>query len=247
MTGTSRVIRAIAAALLALVLTFASLPAFAVNGSTSMADKGNRYVVNVAGLNLRTGPGMNYGRVASLKRGTVVTYVGNVDGWWKVYTNGGLRGYVDRQYLAPEPTEKTGNYFVTASSLRIRKQPKLSSGVLGTVSKGTVVTITTLNGDWGYLEGGADVQGWVALRYVSKYNTTITADKNTSGTKYYEVAANSLNVRARGTTNSTRIDTIRKGEDVIVGLIDGDWAKIAYKENGRVKYGWVSFYYLQPK
>lgn len=243
----TRFIRTVAAALLALMLFMSSIPAFAVNGSTTMADKGDRYIVNVAGLNLRTGPGMNYGRITSLKRGTVLTYVGNVEGWWKVYTNTGLKGYVDRQYLAPEPTEKVGNYFVTASSLRIRKQPKLSSGVLGTVSKGTVVTITTLNGDWGYLEAGADVQGWVALQHVSKYNVTVAEKGNSGSSKYYEVAANSLNVRAAGSIRATRIDTIRRGEDVIVGAIDGDWAKIAYKENGQVKYGWVSFYYLTKK
>ena len=239
--------RALAAALLVLVLALSSMPALAVNGSTTMAEKGDRYIVNVAGLNLRTGPGMNYSRITSLKRGTTLTYVGNNGGWWKVYTSTGLKGYVDRQYLAPEPTEKTGNYFVTASALRIRKQPKLSSGILGTVKKGAIVTITTLNGDWGYLEDGASVQGWVALQHVSKYNTVITEEKNTSGTKYFEVACNSLNVRASGSVDSTRIDTIRRGEDVIVGAIDGDWAKIAYKENGQVKYGWVSFYYLQPK
>lgn len=243
----SKFVRAVTAALLVLMLLVSSLPAFAVNGSTTMASSGSRYIVNVQGLNLRTGPGMNYGRITSLKRGTVVTYVGNTAGWWKVYTNTGLKGYVDRQFLAPEPTEKTGNYFVTASALRIRKQPKLSSGVLGTVKKGTIVTITTLNGDWGYLAGGADVQGWVALKYVSKNNSNINSNISTAGSKYYEVDANALNVRARGSAYATRIDTLRRGEDVIVGKIDGDWAKIAYKENGRIKYGWVSFYYLQPK
>lgn len=244
----SRVLRPLAVFFLIVMLLAQSLPALAVGGSTSMANKGDRYIVNVEGLNFRAGPGMGYRIITSLEKGTVLVYLSNSDGWWKMYTASGKVGYVDRQYLTQDTTEKQGNYFVTASSLRIRKAPKTSAGVLGTVKKGTIVTISGLNGDWGYLSDGAGVQGWVALKYLSHYNNSLTSSAKTSSVnKMYEVAASALNVRASGSTHARRLDTLRNGKDVYVLKVDGDWGRIAYKSSGKVKYGWVKLEYLSAK
>jgi len=244
----ARLLKSTAALLLLLALALSSLPALAVSQSTSMASRGDRYLVSRQSLNLHRGPGTEYGIITSMPKGTALTYVGNTDGWWKVYTESGRLGYVDRQYLTQESTEKDGKYFVTASELRIRRSPKTSSGVLGTVKKGTIVTISQLNGDWGYLTAGAKVQGWVSLTYLSHMNDETASPSNKpKPSTLYEVVPAKLNVRASGSVYASHIDTLRRGTDVYITKTDGDWVQVVYKVNGTLKNGWVSFAYLTQK
>ena len=50
-------------------------------------------------LNVRSGPGTDYDKVASLSHGAVVTIVGIDSGWYKVTTSGGTTGYVSSEYM----------------------------------------------------------------------------------------------------------------------------------------------------
>lgn len=56
--------------------------------------------VNAGGstLNMRSGPGTSYDRVATLSDGTVVDIVGIDNGWYKISTNG-VTGYVSSDYM----------------------------------------------------------------------------------------------------------------------------------------------------
>lgn len=243
-----QIMKAFAAFLLAVLLIGQAMPAFAVGQSSSLAKKGNQYIVTAKKLNCRYGPGMGYGVVAIFEKGTRLTYYGNNDGWWKVISSNGTAGYVDRQYLTPVTVEKKGNYFVTATSLNIRKQPKMSAGVRGTVKKGTIVTVSKQNGDWGYVSAGASVQGWAALKYLSKSQSASAANTAKPSTKkMYEVVADVLNVRSGSSTRARKIDTIRYGEDCYILALDGNWGRIVYKEKGKYAYGWVNLDYLREK
>ena len=50
-------------------------------------------------LNVRSGPGTDYDKVASQSHGAVVTIVGIDSGWYKVTTSGGTTGYVSSDYM----------------------------------------------------------------------------------------------------------------------------------------------------
>ena len=164
----SRLMRSLTCILLVMIILTAQLPAkAAVPGSTSMATSGSKYVVTASYLNFRAGPGTNYRVITGLSRGTQVTYLDYKNGWWRVRTSGGSVGYVDRKYLTPASVDKTGKYFVTASAMRVRKSPTTSSAVRGTIAKGTMITISQLNGDWGYIYYNG-YGGWVPLKYLKK-------------------------------------------------------------------------------
>jgi len=214
----------------------------AVSGSTTMAKYGQTYIVTASRLNFRSGPGTGYRAITALKKGTKVTYLDYDDGWWRVRTSDGRVGYVDRKYLTPSSAQKTGKYFVTASELRIRKEPNTSSTIAGSVRKGTMITISKLNGDWGYVSSGAKVRGWVALKYISTTSPTTT---NASGR--YQVTAGTLNVRPSASTSRGRIDTLAYGTIVQVTQTSGNWGKVSYTKGGVAKSGWVSFDYLIPR
>lgn len=60
---------------------------------------GVKYLVDVASLNVRSGAGANWGVIAGVKRGDVVTYVEQNGGWFRVLTPEGKEGWVASQYL----------------------------------------------------------------------------------------------------------------------------------------------------
>ena len=59
-------------------------------------------VVNAGGgLNVRSGPGTSYDRVASISNGNQVTILeAAADGWYRVDCGGGITGYVLGDYLS---------------------------------------------------------------------------------------------------------------------------------------------------
>jgi len=57
--------------------------------------------VATAGLNVRTGPGIAFSRMAGLARGDPVVVVGVRDGWSELALPGGATGFVASRYLVP--------------------------------------------------------------------------------------------------------------------------------------------------
>ena len=55
-------------------------------------------MVNTSALNVRSGPGTSYSRVALLSRGASVTITGEADGWYAI-TAGSIEGYVSAEYI----------------------------------------------------------------------------------------------------------------------------------------------------
>ena len=233
--------RRLMCALLVALTLCASLPmtALAVSGSSTLADSGDQYIVTANSLNMRAGAGKDYLVIKHLRRGTKVTYVSEKNGWWRVRLAGGTTGYVDKQYLTPVSADQSGSYTVSVSKLCMRATPNTKSRRLAKLSRGTVLYVSKLNGDWGYVTHGGQ-SGWVAMKYLTKGGETKAADVKAGNT--YTVMCETLNVRRRA--NGTRIDTLKQGATVRVSRVSGDWAYVSYSKGGRVKEGWVSVKYL---
>ena len=82
-------------------------------------------------------------------------------------------------------TAKLGNYTITTNSdpLNIRDGAGSASSVIGQVPKGTVVNITTIYGDWGYITYNG-VSGWVSLAYCT-YHSAYVAPSDPPATQTY--------------------------------------------------------------
>lgn len=224
--------------MLILALTGAG-PVAQAASSASLATTGAKYTVTASRLNLRSGPGTDHSIITAVSRGREVTYLGYEDNWWRVRLADGRTGYMDRKYLAPASVGDTGSYFVTASSLRIRKEPTTKATTLGYLKKGTIITITRLNGDWGYVSSGSSRKGWVALKYVSSDTPGVSEN--------HIVTASSLNVRSRASTRGTRLDSLPRGSVVRITQTDGNWGRITYKKSGETRKGWVALDYLKAE
>lgn len=139
----------------------------------------------------------------------------------------------------PTNTETTVSYsgIVTASVLRIRKGPSVSSSVAGTLKKGTGVSIIFEDNGWGKL---ADGSGWVSLTYIKKNSTPTKRFKSYRGKI---TASSGVNIRTGAGTNYNKNGALSYNS--IVTIVDEKkvsgttWGKLA---DGR---GWISLAYLK--
>lgn len=156
---------------------------------TSLARNG----ITTYALNVRRGPGIGYGKITVLSRGTTVTIQESVNGWYKI-SAGAIVGYVDSSYIklietepddapvvpdeptpdAEEPVEhKTAH--VNAGPLNVRSGPGTNYSRIGSLSLGTSVTIVAVSGDWYKIETGS-LSGYVSAQYISEGTYTPPAE-----------------------------------------------------------------------
>ncbi len=71
-------------------------------GSTGTVTSGSKgTIVNAGGgLNIRSGPGTSYDKVASAQNGAEVTILGEENGWYKIKYNNTDTGYVSKDYVS---------------------------------------------------------------------------------------------------------------------------------------------------
>lgn len=126
---------------------------------------------------------------------------------------------------------------VTASVLRIRKGPSVSSSIAGTLKKGTGVSIILEDNGWGKL---ADGSGWVSLTYIKKNSTPTNTFKSYRGKI---IASSGVNIRTGAGTNYNKNGALTYNS--VVRIVDEEqisgitWGKLA---DGR---GWISLAYLK--
>ncbi len=210
-------------------------------------------------LNVRKGPGTQYDRIGSVKKGATVTILGEQSGWYKISYNGGT-GYVSKEYVvvngtAPSTTPtatattsppKTGTVKISSNTLNVRKGPGTQYDRIGSVKKGATVTILGEQSGWYKISynGGT---GYVSKEYVvvngTAPSTTPTATATTSPPKTgtVKISSNTLNVRKGPGTQYDRIGSVKKGAAVTILGEQSGWYKISY--NGGA--GYVSKQYIQ--
>ena len=135
-------------------------------GSTGMY-----YVNSPIGLNVRSGPGTNYGVVQTLANGTPIKVLEVRNGFGR---SEGAHGWLSMQWLsrssggssapsAPSSRYGTGMYHVNAhGGLRVRAGAGTGYSIVQNLPNGTPLKILKVAGDWGYSAGA---RGWVHLGY----------------------------------------------------------------------------------
>ncbi|HHY81768.1 MAG TPA: SH3 domain-containing protein [Clostridiales bacterium] len=193
---------------------------------------GKTGTVTASSLNVRSGPGTGYSKVGSLSKGTTVTILSSSNGWYKIQ-KGSLVGYVSGDYLdvkqsqQPEETEKptTVTATVTASSLNVRSGPGTGYSKVGSLSKGTTVTILSSSNGWYKIQKGSLV-GYVSGDYL-KISQSQPSDRGGS-TKTGVVTASSLNVRSGAGTSYKIIGGLKRDTKIEILGTSGSWYKIRY-------------------
>lgn len=173
----------LAVALIAMLFTLGVGPL-----QRASASGGATATVNTGALNIRSGPGISYGVVTSVYRGTVLTLLArNADtSWVKVALWNGTQGWVNSRYIAtayplyslpvegapqPQPQPVPGGAVATVNTgaLHVRSGPGINYGVVFSVYRGTTMTLLARNyyTTWVKVALSNGVQGWVNASYIA--------------------------------------------------------------------------------
>ncbi|AKA72246.1 SH3 domain-containing protein [Clostridium scatologenes] len=145
---------------------------------------------------------------------------------------------------------KSANGLVNISSynstLNVRSSANGSSGVIGSLKKGSSVNIVAVSGDWYKIKYNSSY-GYVSSKYISlgsstnsSSNTQPEQSKSASGLVNISSYSSTLNVRSSASSSSGVIGALKKGSSVNVVAVSSDWYKIKYNSS----YGYVSSKYI---
>ena len=116
-------------------------------------------------------------------------------------------GWINLKYTKMEKTYTTGTGKVTASGLNIRELPDADSTDLGTLKKGTEVTILDTEGTWGKIEYKTGKYGWISLNYVQMTSTSGSGSGSTTGSRYSVTVQTPGNGTAKASSTSATAGT----------------------------------------
>lgn len=197
--------------------------------------KTGMYKVNVADLNIRKGPGTNYGTngVITDKGTYTITEIQNGSwgklksgaGWINVSTayctyTGAVSGGTSSSGggASSGSSYKTGTYKVSVDELNIRKGPGTNYGTNGSIKDRGVYTITEIqNGSWGKLKSGA---GWINVdkAYCTYKGAAASTNGGSSSSESFQVqvSISDLYIRKGPGTNYGKNGFCPKGVYTIV-------------------------------
>ena len=203
------------------------------NGKTTALGYG--LVSGVKSLNVRYGPGTNYGEITYVVAGQYLAYFQKSGNWART-----RYGWVSMNYFDIN-ADVIGAYGTTTTDLNIREKASSSSKKLGSYEKGEEVYIQDVNGNWGETD-----EGWISLSYVLFDVDTTTTDTPESTDPGYitgngVVISEGLNIRETPSASAKIVGTLKGGEEVEILEISGKWGKIEYKTG---KYGWINVGYV---
>jgi len=93
-------------------------------------------------VNVRKGAGTGYASVAKLSRGDKLAVTGKSGDWYKVQTAAGKVGYIRADYVSFGVSTKT------TGAVNFRTGPGTGYGIIRELSKGTSVTVHSVDGRW---------------------------------------------------------------------------------------------------
>ncbi|NLD20277.1 MAG: SH3 domain-containing protein [Clostridiales bacterium] len=154
-------------------------------------------VKSAEGLNVRSGPGTNYGRLGLLSNGKTFTITGKSQAsngvWWYRLSYNGSTGFVTSQYVTTKSTaaavttvENTTGTVNDKDGLNVRSGPGTSYSKLGYYANGKTFAVTgkaqASDGVWWYQLTYGDKTGYVSSAYVKTTTTTPTEPSAPEGT-----------------------------------------------------------------
>ncbi len=192
---------------------------------------------NNTGLNLRTGPGMQYPSIRQFKGGRYVMVLNRGDGWWKVSIDG-YQGYMSTDFLQEGILQSGGSggsaprepYAVVTNPkatqvLYLRESPSTGGKVLGQYKNGTRLTVLAHGSEWSHVTVDLTGKtGFMMSSFLTFYNLPKTPMMTVTHPNRSFVNLRS----APGLTGTQVLARMNHGKQVEVLIPDADWVKIRY-------------------
>ena len=187
-------------------------------------------------VNVRSGPGLNYGVVGSVNSGDSFAVTGVSGDWYKVDYKG-TSAYINSSYLSvggstsstatPAPQTQSGTQtagVITGNYVRMRSGPGTNYSILGTYNNGTKMTITGQSGDW-YAVTYGGMTGYVSKQYLSQSGTATNVESMNSTPA---VTTTAVNMREGPSTAYTSKQVLAAGASVTLTGKSGQWYRVSY-------------------
>ncbi|AQM60298.1 SH3 domain-containing protein [Clostridium baratii] len=128
--------------------------------------------VNASSLNVRSGASTKNSVIGSLSRGSKVEIVSTSNGWHKIKFKNGY-GYVSADYIKVNGSSTSNNNSsvserigkVNASALNVRSNPSIRNSVIGSLSRGSKVTVVSTSNGWHKIKY-KNGYGYVSAEYI---------------------------------------------------------------------------------
>ncbi len=191
---------------------------------------------NNTGLNMRTGPGMQYSSIRQFKGGRYVMVLGRGDGWWKVSIDG-YQGYMSTDFLREGMSQSGGSggaapkepYALvknpkTTQVLYLREGPSTGSKVLGQYKNGTRLTVLAQGSEWSHVT--VDLTGKTGFM-MSSYLTFHNLPKTPAMTVTHPNRS-FVNLRSAPSMTAKVLIQMSHNDKVEVLIPGTDWVKVRY-------------------
>ena len=114
--------------------------------------------VSGASVNIRTGAGTGYAKIATLSSGTKLKILGSAGNWYHVTVlSSGKSGWVSKTYV------KLG--FTSTTTARVNLRASANGKLIKTLAKGTSVSVSSISGSWSKVKAGSS-SGYVYSKYL---------------------------------------------------------------------------------
>ena len=234
--------------LLAMLLTLALLPLPALADRTYTV-----YVSSTGGsLNLRSGPGTNYGVNGYVMHGDTVSVLTSGDEWSEVrVTRTGKTGYIKTKYFDGTTAAQGGAssattatvYVKSGMNLNLRSGAGTNYSILGYVRSGSKVSVLGYNGDWVNVNvPSLGKSGWIMTKYLNGGPSSGSSGSGSSGgtitlnNSVYRVTGSTVNLRSGAGTGYSVKRVLTQGTAFRVTGMSGNWYKITTLEGGYTGY-----------
>lgn len=214
--------------------------------------------INTGALNVRSGPGVGYGKVAVVYQDQTVNLLGrNSDSSWvKVGLYNGVQGWVNASLVTPSVAISTLSVLVTTSTahvaagnLNVRSGPGPTYTSVAVAGNGDSLVLIGRNSaaTWVKVRLANGAEGWVNVTLISttiSINSLPVLDTGSASTEPgATVATGALNIRSGPSSAYNIIATLSQGQPVVLlgRTADSGWANVRIY-NGVV--GWANAAYL---
>ena len=246
------------------------------SSSTSNLADADKLYVKGSSVRVRDRASINGEVVAGLTKGNEVSPKKSKTGddgkeWIKVsciFKGEKVQGYIRSDLLTKEQpagtvTDNTANnsasykdgdtLYVTASAVRVRRQPSTSETVVANLLQGDKGTyIKEKKGDDGknwikisFTINGTKYQGYVSAQYLTKDSSAAgNSNTNTSDDEYRYISVSAVRVRNTASDSANIVGNLLQGDKVKYkkekkGDDGKQWTKISFEMNGERVHGYV--------